>query len=89
MSERSALMLRQLDSLEADLHTESSEITTYGSLVDRHGHAEQVACQVTDEHVREITRLDLAQKKKREEKLKKRRAVASAGTHVGQRLASR
>ena len=84
-------MLRQLDRLEADLHSEDSEIATYGVLVERHGHAEQVACQVTDEHVREITRLDLAQRMKRAEKLKKRRGVASssAGVRVGQRVASR
>jgi hypothetical protein len=76
--ERSARMLRQLDSLEADLHGETATIETYGELIDRHGQATQVACQVTEAHVREITRLDLAQRQKREEKqrMRKRRSVA-------------
>src|ERR1700694_996346 len=76
--ERSARMLRQLDGLEADLHGETAAIETYGELLDRHSQATQVACQVSEAHVREITRLDLAQKQKREEKqrMRKRRSVA-------------
>lgn len=90
--ERSARMLRQLDRLEADLHRQSADTNTFAVLVDRHSTATQVACQVTDSHVREIERLDLAQRQKRQEKLnKKRRAVAAASAPRagGTRLASR
>ena len=89
--ERSARMLRQLDRLEADLHRQSADTTTFAVLVDRHSTATQVACQVTDSHVREIERLDLAQRQKRQEKLNKRhRAMASnAAPRAGTRLASR
>lgn len=78
--EQSARMLRELDRLEADLHGETATIETYGELVERHSQATQLACQVSDAHVREIARLDLAQQQKREEKLRmrmrKRRSVA-------------
>lgn len=89
--ERSMRMLRQLDRLEADLHRQSAETATFAVLVDRHSTATQVACQVSDTHVREIERLDLAQRKKREEKLqqKKRRAVAVLTLKPGTRFASR
>ena len=88
--ERSARMLRQLDRLEADLHGQSAETRTFAVLVDRHSTATQVACQVSDSHVREIERLDLAQRQKRQEKLnKKHRAMASASLSPGTRLASR
>ncbi len=83
-------MLRQLDRLEADLHRQSAETSTFAVLVDRHSTAAQVACQVSDTHVREIERLDLAQRQKRQEKLnKKRRAVAENTTQPGTKLASR
>ena len=76
--ERSARMLRQLDRLESDLHYGNAEMLTYSVLVERHGQAEQMACKVTDEHVQEIHRLDLAQQKKLQEKhSKKRLTVAS------------
>ena|SRR5260221_10560166 len=55
--ERSARMLRQLDRLEADLHNAEGENLTWGVLVERHAHAEQMACKVADEHVADITRL--------------------------------
>jgi predicted transposase YbfD/YdcC len=67
--ERSARMLRQLDSLEADLHQGAQETDNYSVLMDRRNHAEQVACKVTDEHVAEIHRLAVAQ----EEKIRERR----------------
>ena len=89
--ERSARMLRALDRLEADLHGQAADTQTFAVLVDHHGEATQVACQVSDSHVREIERLDLAQRQKRQEKLnKKRRAVAmNASVGQGTRLASR
>lgn len=89
--ERSARMLRALDRLEADLHGQSAETQTFAVLVDRHGEATQIACQVSDSHVREIERLDLAQRQKRQEKLnKKHRAMAmNTATGPGTRLASR
>jgi hypothetical protein len=74
----SARMLKQLDSLESSLATAESENVTYAVLVDRHASAEQMACHVTDEHVQEIHRLDMAQQKKLEQKRgKKRMTVAS------------
>jgi hypothetical protein len=74
----SARILQQLDKLEAELATADAENVTYAVLVDRHGKAEQMACHVTDEHLQEIHRLDLAQQKKVEEKRgKKRMTVAS------------
>jgi hypothetical protein len=74
----SAHMLKQLDNLESSLATAESENTTYSVLVDRHAAAEQIACHVTDEHIQEIQRLDLAQQKKWQEKRgKKRMTVAS------------
>lgn len=84
--ERSARMLRQLDRLEADLHTASTEDFTFAELVDRHGRAQQLACKVTDEHVDEIHRLALAQQQKiqqkRQERLRKR-AVAQLKSRRG------
>ena len=76
--ETSARMLKQLDALESSLATNEAENVTYGVLVDRHARAEQIACHVTDEHVEEIHRLDMAFRKKSEEKRKgKRITVAS------------
>ena len=75
----SAKMLAQLDRLESELATTSADNLTNAVLVERHAHAEQIACRVTDEHVQEIHRLDLAQQKKILEKrtAKKRLTVAS------------
>jgi hypothetical protein len=73
----SARMLQRLDKLEADVANADAENVTYAVLVDRHGKAEQMACHVTDEHVQEIQRLDLAQQKKVQEKHKKRMTIAS------------
>jgi hypothetical protein len=75
--ESSARMLAKLDKMEADLASEDTTETTYAVLAFRHGQAEQMACHVTDEHVEEIHRLDVAQQKKMLEKHKKRLAVAS------------
>lgn len=76
--EASAKMLAQLDKLESELATTSGDNLTNAVLVERHAHAEQIACRVTDEHVQEIHRLDLAQQKKILEKhSKKRLTVAS------------
>jgi hypothetical protein len=77
--EASAKMLAQLDKLESELATTASDNFTSTVLVERHAHAEQIACRVTDEHVQEIHRLDLAAQKKLLEKRggKKRLTVAS------------
>jgi hypothetical protein len=75
----SARLLAQLDRIESELTTADAENLTNAVLVERHGHAEQLACKVSDEHVREITRLDLAlQKKMQEKRGKKHLTVASA-----------
>jgi hypothetical protein len=76
--ESSARMLRQLDQIESELHNANAENVLYSELVERHGEAQQIACNVTDEHVQEIHRLALAQERKMEQKRAKRRAVAMA-----------
>ncbi len=78
--ERSARMLRQLDRIEADLHAEDAQTGVFAVLVERHGHAQEVACKVSDEHVQEIHRLDLAMQQKiqqkRQDRQRKKKAVA-------------
>ncbi len=76
--ERSARMLAKLDQMEADLYDEGSKLAVYGELEERHSQTSQIACQVADEHVQEIHRLAMAQEKKQQEKVRKRRAVAQA-----------
>ena len=89
--ERSARMLTKLDQLEADLHEEGSKLAVYGELEQRHSQTSQIACKVTDEHVQEIHRLDMAQQEKIKEKRetrRKRKLVAQVLRH-GRTLASR
>ena len=76
--ERSARILAKLDQLEADLHEEGTKLTVYDELDQRHRQTAQIACQVADEHVREIHRLAEAQERKQQEKVRHRRAVAVA-----------
>ena len=83
--ERSARILKQLDRLEADLHTSNGDTQLFADLVERHGQAQQIACKVTDEHVEEIHRLAAAQEYKLQ--LKKagrlrlhKKAIAQLGT---------
>ena len=82
--ERSARMLKQLDALEADLHSGDAEVVTYSELVRRHTRTEQLACKVTDEHVAEISRLQAVQEarmaRKRQDRVKKRKVVALVHT---------
>src|SRR2546430_11597221 len=52
--ERSASLLARLDQLEADLHQQDAEILLTSELEYRHGQAQQIACQVTNDHVKEI-----------------------------------
>lgn len=84
--ERSARMLRQLDKLEADLHAEDARTGVYAELVERHGHAQEIACKVTDEHVQEIHRLAALQQQKiqqkRMERLRKKKVVAQLSSHT-------
>ena len=87
--ERSARILRQLDRMEADMHTANGEIGTYSELVQRHGHTQEMACRVTDEHLQEIHRLAEAQQKKRQERTRKRHALAQLQHHSGRSFASR
>ena len=77
----SARMLRQLDKLEADLNAGNAETGTYAELVRRHGHAQEIACKVTDEHVAEIHRLFAAQQEKlRERRMARKKALAQLTT---------
>ena len=76
--DRSARILARLDQLEADLHQEQTKLAVYDELDQRHRQTSQIACQVADEHVREIHRLAEAQERKQQEKVRHRRAVAVA-----------
>ncbi len=76
--ERSARMLRALDKLEADLHSQNAETGVYNELIGRHAQAQEIACKVTDEHVEEIHRLAALQEQKIEEKRRVRRKKAVA-----------
>jgi len=77
--ERSTRLLARLDQLEADLHQQNAEIFLTSELEYRHGQAQQIACQVTGDHVKEIHRLALLQEEKRREKVhKKGRTIAQA-----------
>jgi hypothetical protein len=79
--ERSARMLKQIEALEADLHSGHAEVATYSELVRRHTRTEQLACKVSDDHVAEISRLQAVQEARMARKLKdpvakKRKVVA-------------
>jgi hypothetical protein len=93
--ERSARMLKQLERLEADLHTGDAEMATYAELIRRHTRTEQIACKVTDEHVLDIQRLAAVQEarmaRKRHDRVQKRKVMAMARTRPGsgRALASR
>ena len=82
--ERSKRLLLALDRVEADLHQGDSELTTYAMLLDRHQQATQLTCQVSQQHVDEIHRLETAQEKKRAEK-RKHRSMALAAKAPGHR----
>jgi len=87
--ERSARMLKQLEALEADLHSGDAEVATYSELVRRHTRTEQLACKVTDEHVAEISRLQAVQEarmaRKLKDRVKKRKVVALVHTRPNAR----
>jgi len=90
--ERSARMLKQLDALEADLHTGNAEVAAYSELVRRHTRTEQLACKVTDDHVAEISRLQAVQEARMARKLKdrvvkKRKVVALVHSRAATRRA--
>ena len=71
--ERSAKLLARLDQLEADLHQQDAEIFLTSELEWRHGQAQQIACQVTSDHVKEIHRLAVLQEEMQREKAKGRK----------------
>ncbi len=92
--ERSARMLKQLERLEADLHQGTAETGTYSELVERHTRTEQIACQVTNDHVLEISRLAAIQESRmaskqehREGRARKRKVVAMARARPSRALA--
>jgi hypothetical protein len=88
--EKSARILRQLERLEADLHTANSEIGTYSELVQRHGRTQEVACRVTDDHLQEIHRLAEAQQRKKQEKSRRRHTrLAQLQPRSGRSFAAR
>jgi hypothetical protein len=87
--ERSARLLARLNQLEADLHQQDAEIFLTSELEWRHGQAQQIACQVTNDHVKEIHRLAVIQEEKRREKAhKKGRAIAQARSAKPARVAT-
>ncbi|HWE24991.1 MAG TPA: hypothetical protein VG496_13715 [Myxococcales bacterium] len=76
--ERSARILARLDQLEADLHEETANLAMYDELDRRHQQTSQIACQVTDEQLRDIRRLADVQERKQQRKERNRKAVAVA-----------
>ena len=76
--ERSARILARLDQLEADLHEESTKLAVYDELDQRHRTTSQIACQVTDEQLRDVRRLAEVQERKQQQKTRNHRAVAVA-----------
>jgi hypothetical protein len=89
--ERSAKLLARLDQLEADLHEQNAEIFLGSELSYRHGQAQEMACQVTNDHVREIHRLAVLQQEKLQERAKSRKkgkVVAQARAPKRARLAT-
>jgi hypothetical protein len=87
--DRSARILKQLDTLEAELHQGAGEMNTYALLVERHGQVEQVTCKVSDEHVAEIHRLATAQQEKqRERRAARSRTVVSRSSERRRSLLS-
>jgi len=87
--ERSARLLARLDQLEADLHQQEAELFLTSELEYRHGQAQQIACQVTNDHVKEIHRLAVIQEEKRREKAhKKGRTIAQARVAKPARVAT-
>ena len=76
--ERSARMLAKLDQLEADLHEESTKLAVYDELDQRHRKASQIACQVTEEQMRDVHRLAEVQERKQQRKERNHKAVAVA-----------
>jgi len=92
--ERSARLLKQLERLEADLHQGTAETGTYSELVERHTRTEQIACQVTNDHVLEISRLAAIQESRmaskqehREGRARKRKVVAMGRARPSRALA--
>ncbi len=86
--ERSARILQRLDTLEAELNQGTAETATYAELVERHAHAEQIACKVTDEHVEDIRRLAMVQEARmngQSIRRLKQKAVALARRHPPRR----
>jgi hypothetical protein len=89
--ERSAKLLARLDQLEADLHQQDAELFVTSELEWRHGQAQQMACQVTGDHLREIHRLAVLQQEKQREKAKghkKGRTIAQAKVPKPARVAT-
>ena len=78
--ERSARLLERLDQLEADLHQQDAHLFLASELEWRHGQVAQVACRVSEDHLREIHRLASAQEEKQRERSHKRKAIAQART---------
>ena len=77
---RSRALLDRVDRLEADLHTQGSEIDLYGELGARRQTATEVTCQVAKSHIREISRLNEAQVKKRRERAHRVAMLRHPGT---------
>ena len=87
--EASARMLAKLDHLEAELDGQAAELQVFQVLVDRHGHAQQLACKVTDEHLAEIQRLALKERRKVQRRRHGRGRLLSQARTSGEKLVQR
>ncbi len=75
---RSRALLDRVSALEADLHSQSTEIGLFSELNERRQEATQVTCNVTQSHIKEIQRLAELQQQKR--RARQARRVALLGS---------
>ena len=75
---RSRALLDRAERLESDLHTQNAELDVFSELNQRRQSATEVACQVSQAHIKEIKRLAEAQREKRKKRSRSRRLAALA-----------
>jgi hypothetical protein len=69
--QRSRAFLERAARLEAELQSQNGELDLFAELGARRQEATALTCEVAQAHLREITRLDEAQRKKRRERARK------------------
>ena len=77
---RSRAVLERAAEIESELHAEEAAVDFYTELSERRRTTTEVACNVSQAHIKEIQRLSEAQTKKRREKMKARRVALASRT---------